>query len=116
MESERQRARFLSLHAAVQTDVWRNLFVSASLLSITQSRTTDTALFPDRFGRLLNSEGVFVPNERTKDFFTDYYSNYGIGWRFKPNFIVHYVLTTDYGKTAPRHTFLLRYTFDFQRK
>ena len=116
LESERQRARFLSLHAAVQTDVWRNLFVSASLLSITQSRTTDTALFPDRFGRLLNSEGVFVPNERTKDFFTDYYSNYGIGWRFKPNFIVHYVLTTDYGKTAPRHTFLLRYTFDFQRK
>lgn len=116
LETERQRARFLSLHAAFQTDVWKNLFVSASLLSITQSRTTDSVLFPDRFGRLLNGDGTFTPNGRTKDFYTDIYSNYGIGWRFRPNLIFQYVLTTDYGQTAPRHTFLLRYTFDFKEK
>ncbi len=116
LENERQNSRFLSLHAAVQTDVWRNLFVSASLLSITQSRTTDSAFFPDRFGRILNTDGIFVPSGRTSDFYTDFYSNYGVGWRFKPNFIFQYILTTDYGQTSPRHTFLLRYTFDFKRK
>ena len=79
LEIERGRARFLSLHAAVQTDVWRNLFVSASILSLTQSRKTDTALFPDRFGRTLNSDGIFATGERTKVFYTDIYSNYGIG-------------------------------------
>ena len=113
LESERARARFLSLHAAVQTDVWRNLFVSASILSLTQSRRADTAFFSDRFGRILNTEGIFEENGRTKDFYTDIYSNYGIGWRFKRNFVFQYILTTDYGQTSPRHTFLLRYTFDF---
>ena len=107
METERQRTRFLSFHAAVQTDVWRNLFVSASLLSLTQSRSTDTAVFDN---------GIFSTGKRIRSFYTDFYSNYGIGWRFKPNFIFEYILTTDYGKTAPRHTFLLRYTFDFKGK
>lgn len=116
LENERQNSRFLSLHTAVQTDVWRNLFVSVSLLSITQSRTTDSALFPDRFGRTLNTDGIFATNGRASDFYTDFYSNYGVGWRFKPNFIFQYILTTDYGQTSPRHTFLLRYTFDFKRQ
>jgi FecR protein len=116
LETERARARFLSLHAAVQTDVWRNLFVSASILSLTQSRRADTTFFPDRFGRILNADGVFEANGRTKDFYTDIYSNYGIGWRFKPNFVFQYILTTDYGQTSPRHTFLLRYTFNFGRE
>jgi hypothetical protein len=116
LETERGRARFLSLHAAVQTDVWRNLFVSASILSLTNSRTEDTAFFPDRFGRITDTDGIFAEGGRAKDFYTDIYSNYGIGYRFKPNFVFQYVLTTDYGQTAPRHTFLLRYTFDFKGK
>ncbi len=107
LETERQRARFLSFHAAVQTDVWRNLFVSASVLSLTQSRTTDTSIFED---------GIFSASRRARNVYTDFYSNYGVGWRFKPNFIFQYVLTTDYGQTSPRHTFLLRYTFDFKGK
>ncbi len=116
LESERARARFLSLHAAVQTDVWRNFFVSASILSLTQSRRADTSFFADRFGRILNAEGIFEENGRTKDFYTDIYSNYGIGWRLKRNFVFQYILTTDYGQTSLRHTFLLRYTFDFGRE
>ena len=116
LETERGRARFFSLHAAIQTDIWRNAFVSASILSITNSRTADAAFFPDRFGRILNTDGIFDANGRAKDFYTDIYSNFGIGYRFKPNFIFQYILTTDYGQTSPRHTFLLRYTFDFGRK
>ena len=102
LETELKRARFLSLHAAIQTDVWRNLFVSASLLSLTQSSITDST--------------VFTTSKRTSVFFTDFFSNFGVGWRFKPNYIAEYILTTDYGQTPPRHTFLLRHTFDFKRK
>ncbi len=116
LETERARSRFLSLHAAVQTDVWRNLFVSASILTITNSRTADKTFSPDRFGRIVNTDGIFEANGRAKDFYTDVYSNYGIGYRFNPNFVFQYILTTDYGQTSPRHTFLLRYTFDFGRK
>ena len=116
LETERGRARFFSLHAAVQTDVWRNAFVSASFLSITNSRTADASFFPDRLGRILNSDGTFEESGRARDFYTDIYSNFGIGYRFKPNFIFQYILTTDYGQTSPRHTFLLRYTFDLGRK
>lgn len=116
LETERARARFVSLHAAVQTDIWKNIFASASILSLTNSRMSDTAFYPDRFGRILDADGIFAPNARTKDFYTDIYSNYGVGYRFKPNLIFQYLLTTDYGQTSLRHTFLLRYTFDFAHK
>ncbi len=116
LETGRVRAGFLSAHAAVQTDVWRSLFASASIVSINQSRSTDSALFPDRFGRRLNAVGVFIQDGRTRDFASDFYSNYGIGWRFTQDFIFQYILTTDYGKSAPRHAFNFRYTFDFSRK
>jgi hypothetical protein len=99
------------LHAAVQADVWRKLFVNGSLLSLTQSRVTDLTLLPDRFGRRLTTDGLFAPNGRTRDRFTDYFSNLGIGWRFKRNFLAEYVFSTDFGHTSPRHTLLLRYTF-----
>jgi hypothetical protein len=112
LENERQTARFLSLHAAVQSDVWRNLFVSGSLLSLTQSRLTDLNLFPDRFGRRLTTDGLFAPDGRTRDRFTDYFSNLGIGWRFNRDFLAEYVFSTDFGQTSPRHTLLLRYTFN----
>lgn len=116
LEIDKRRTRFTSAHAAVQTDVWRNLFVSASIQAVNQSRTIDSALFPDRFGRRLNNAGIFIPNGRTRDSFTDLYSNYGVGWRFKPDFIFQYIVTTDYGQTAPRHAFHLRYTFNFSRE
>ena len=77
------------------------------MLSLTQTHTTDQSVF---------ESGVFSTSRRTRNFYTDFYTNYGIGWRFKPNFIFQYILTTDYGQTAPRHTFLLRWTFDFQPK
>ncbi|MGI9035957.1 MAG: FecR family protein [Pyrinomonadaceae bacterium] len=116
LKTKQAIARFVSLHAAMQTDLWRNFFASASILSITNSRTADTTFFPDRFGRILNANGLFEANGRARNLYTDIYSNFGIGCRFKSNFIFQYILTTDYGQTSPRHTFLLRYTFDFGRR
>ena len=55
----------------VQSDVWRRLFVSASALAVTQARQKDMILYPDRFGRLLNGDGIFVPNGRSKERPTD---------------------------------------------
>jgi hypothetical protein len=111
LESERKRASFLSLHAALQADVWRRSFISASVLSITQSQLTDLTLYPDRFGRLMTSDGIFQPNGRTHDRFTDYFSNFGFGWRFNRSFLAEYIFSTDFGQTSARHTLLFRYTF-----
>ncbi len=111
LEKERKSASFVSLHAAVQSDVWRRLFVSGSILSITQSQVADLNLYPDRFGRVMTSEGVFTPDGRTHDRFTDYFSNLGFGWRFNRNFLAEYIFSTDFGQTSPRHTLLFRYTF-----
>ena len=116
LESERERTRFVAFHAALQTDIWRQAFISASILSLTQSRTTDLTLLPDRFGRRLNTDGMFVPDGRARLRFTDLSSNFGVGWRFSPNFLVQYILSTDYGQNAPRHTLLLRYTFNIGGK
>ena len=111
LEDEKRRAFFVSLHGALQADVWRNLFVSGSVLSVTQSRVIDLALYPDRYGRRLTNQGLFEPDGRTGDRFTDYFSNLGIGWRFTPGFLAEYIFSTDFGQTSPRHTLLLRYTF-----
>ncbi|HEX8638442.1 MAG TPA: FecR family protein [Pyrinomonadaceae bacterium] len=116
LEKRARRSSFFSAHAAVQTDVWRSLFASASVLSLTESAAIDSRLFPDASGRVLNGEARFVPDGRSKNFSADFYSSFGIGWRFKPNFVFQYNFATDYGRSAPRHSFLLRYDFDFSGK
>ncbi|HEV8159182.1 MAG TPA: hypothetical protein VGP58_09135, partial [Pyrinomonadaceae bacterium] len=115
LETRAGDSGFLSAQAVVQTDVWRNLFVSASILSLSQSGSTDSRLFADRFGRRLNSAGIVTPDGIMKSFDQNFYSNYSIGWRFKPNFIFQYTLTTDYGQSNLRHSFLFRYDFNFSR-
>ena len=111
LETADSRVRFVSAHAAIQSDVWKKLFVSASILSLTQLRVTDSALFPDQKGRLLNTQGIFVPTGRERLFYTDFYSNFGVGRRLRPNFIVEYILSTDYGESSPKHTVLFRFDF-----
>jgi hypothetical protein len=111
LQSERERAPFVSLHAAVQADVWRRSFLSASLLSVTENQVSDLALFPDRFGRRVTDDGSFMADGRTRQRFTDYFGNFGVGWRFNRNFLAEYILSTDFGQTSARHTLLLRYTF-----
>lgn len=116
LEDDRKKASFVSLHTAFQADVWRRLFVSGSLLSVTQSRVTDLALFPDRFGRTVTAGGMLSPNGRTRDHFTDYFSDSGVGWRFNRNLLFEYIFSTDFGQTSPRHTLLFRYTFNQPEK
>ena len=109
LERNRRSNPFLSVHEAVQADLWKRLFVSGSLLTVRQTRSTNLALYPDQFGRLLASDGTFAPNGVTSDRSTLYYSEFGVGWRFTDNFLAEYVFSTDYGATRASHVFLLQY-------
>jgi hypothetical protein len=82
LEIEKERAPFVSFHGAVQADVWRRSFLSASVLSVTQSKIEDLTLFSDRFGRRVTSDGMFMPNGLNRERFTDYFGNFGAGWRY----------------------------------
>jgi hypothetical protein len=111
LERSHRSSPFLSSHVGIQADVWRHLFVSGALLTVRQTLSTNVALYPDRFGRLLLSDGNFVPNGLTRDRSTSYCSEFGAGWRFTDNFLAEYVLSTNFGVTRPSHVFLLRYSF-----
>lgn len=111
IERELVQLRYLSVQAGIQTDLWRNLFTSISFFKLAQSRTEDHKLFPDRFGRLLDTTGVFVPDGVTKQHFSDNFADFGFGWRITRNILAQYILATSYGQRAPNHIFFLRYTF-----
>jgi len=98
LNSERQRIKSLSAHGAVQTDVWRRLYVNASILTLVQERETRLPL---------------PANSLTRARLASYHSDFGIGWRFTPNFLAQYVFSTDYESPPPGHSLLLRYTFNF---
>jgi hypothetical protein len=115
-EDERQRTRFLSLHAGMQADLWRRLFASASVLFLAQARVTDLANLPGGFAGLTTSDGVMAPAGLTHRRFNDTFSDFGIGWRFSPNFLIEYVLSTGYGQNRVSHLLLIRYTFNPGKK
>jgi hypothetical protein len=89
----------------VQADVWRKLFVSGSILALHQQRGLTSITPPNP-----------VAGFTTRESFTNYYSDFGVGWRFTPNFIAQYVYATDYGRSVPGHILMLRYTFNFGGK
>jgi hypothetical protein len=111
LEDQRQTNRFVSAHAALQADVWRQMFVSGSLQAIGRTFDSKLILSPDRFGRILTSDGLFLPGGLTSERTMSYYSEFGVGWRFNAGFLAQYVISTDYGLSTPSHTLLLRYTF-----
>lgn len=111
LEQELVRLRYLSFQTGVQTDVWKNLFVSLSVFTLAQSRTENHKLFPDRFGRLLDTSGLFIPDGITKERFSDNFADFGFGWRVTKNVLAQYILATSFGQQSPNHIFLLRYTF-----
>lgn len=92
------RGEFLSFHAAIQTNLWRNLFLSASSL------------------RTLRREFIaYKYNDITYQDRYSYYtqlSNAGIGWNFKPNFSAEYLFSIDHSYRVPSHSLKLRYTFN----
>jgi hypothetical protein len=103
--------RFVSAHAAVQMDITRRLFVTASFLNVWQGHNLNVNLFPDRFGNVTSVEDAFFPMTPAPGQYAPRFSDFGAGWRFSRDLFAQYVYSTDYGATAATHTLMLRYTF-----
>jgi hypothetical protein len=111
LEIQSRRSRFLSVNAALQVDVWRQLFVSGSVLATRRSSGSNLRLLPDRFGQRLSTDELLSLGGIASGRAMSYYSEFGLGWRFTSGFLAEYVISTDYGVSAPSSTLLLRYTF-----
>jgi hypothetical protein len=103
--------RFVSAHAAVQSDITRRLFLTASFLNVWQAHNLNVSLFPDRFGNSTSVEDAFFPMNPTPSQYAPRFSDFGAGWRFTRNLFAQYVYSTDYGVSSATHTLMLRYTF-----
>ena len=103
--------RFVSAHAAVQSDITRRLFLTASFLNVWQAHNLNVSLFPDRFGNSTSVEDAFLPMNPTPAQYAPRFSDFGVGWRFTRNLFAQYVYSTDYGASSATHTLMLRYTF-----
>jgi hypothetical protein len=107
---------FISTHAAVQADVTRRLFVSASYLNVWQCHELNVDLFPDRYGQSTLVQDSFFPFTPAAFQSGSHFSDFGVGWRFSPNFFVQYLYSTDYGVSPASHSLMLRYTFHLRRE
>jgi hypothetical protein len=92
------RGQFVSAHAAIQTNVWRNLFLTASSLTTFRKGLITLSHNGVEYG--------FYDAYRTQ------LSNAGIGWNFKPDLAVEYLLSIDHSYRVPSHSIKLRYTFN----
>jgi hypothetical protein len=104
-------SHFTSAHIAVQSDITRHLFLTASFLKVWQSQGLNVSLFPDRFGNTTSVEGSFFSMSPAASPYASRFSDYGLGWRFTRDLFAQYVFSTDYGATSATHTLMLRYTF-----
>ena len=111
LEDERRRIRFVSAHLGLQTDVWRQSFISVSALAISQKHTTDLNLYPDRFGRRLTSFGFEEADGRLSQNTGIAFSDFGAGWRFNSNLLAEFIYSVNRDLGPSRQVFLLRYTF-----
>ena len=104
-------SRFVSAHVAVQSDITRRLFVTASFLNVWQTHHLNVNLFPDRFGNSTSVEDAFFPMNATAAQYAPRFSDFGAGWRFTRNLFAQYVYSTDYGTSSGTHSLMLCYTF-----
>lgn len=112
-ETNKRNSKFASFHAAVQTDIWKGLFGSASINNFYRSNALDQSIFTNNLLSSKNPFGTFANDIFTRNSANYTFSDFGLGWRFNPHYIVQYTFTTDYGKTTPRHNVLFRYSFSF---
>jgi hypothetical protein len=101
---QQQRAHFLALHAAGQTELWRGAFVSSSFLKTTQWETRE-AFAPGR-----------PPFRFTAPVRTHYFASHGAGWRWGAHWLAQYLVSTSYGSTPLSHSVVLRYNFGLTRE
>ena len=104
-------SHFTSAHLAVQSDVTRRLFLTASFLNIWQKHALNVDLFPDQFGNRTLVEDSFFPMTSAPSFYAPRFSDFGAGWRFTRDLFAQYVYSTDYGASSATHTLMVRYTF-----
>jgi hypothetical protein len=116
LQTGADNGHFVSTHAAIQSDITRRLFLSASLLSVWQAHARRFALFPDAFGNRVPVITSFLPMAPGTYQGNGRYSDFGAGWRFSRNLFVQYVYSTDYGVSAASHTLMFRYTFPMGRE
>jgi hypothetical protein len=98
--------RLLSAHLALQRDITKRLFASASYLEAWRSRTLAPAPGTVALFSLLSNP--YQAGNRWSDF--------GVGWRFSPDFTAQYLYSTSYGSSYAAHAILLRYTFRLKRE
>jgi ferric-dicitrate binding protein FerR (iron transport regulator) len=102
-----ERGHFFSAHAALQSDLGRRAFASASFLLTMRRGDFEIENFSAASPVL---KSVVQPPFRQN--LRGTFSNVGLGWKFKPNLIAEYILSMDHQRRAPSHSLLLRYTFD----
>jgi hypothetical protein len=108
-------SHFASAHTGIQYNLTRRLFVSASYLNVWHAQHLQVALFPDQFGNTNLVQDSFFPLTPNAYQQASHFSDFGIGWRFSPEFFAEYLFSTDYGVTAPINMIMLRYTIKLHR-
>jgi len=94
----RTQETFVSAHAAVQANLWRDLFLSASSLS---------TFHMDIYNLYSNGiVDIFKDNKKRQ------LSSVGFGWKFKPNLSAEYLTSYDHTYRVPSYSLRLRYTFN----
>jgi hypothetical protein len=106
----------ISTHAAVQTNLWRGLFLSASSIK-TIRKDLFYAYWPTYRYLYTYSDGtpayeVQYDYRPYKSEYTSQLSNFGLGWKFKPNFVAEYLYSIDHHSQGNAHSFRIRYTFN----
>jgi hypothetical protein len=94
-------SRFGSAHVALQRDVTRRLFTSASYLQAWRGRQWDP--FPGAMGVYSLFGSAYRPGT--------HFSDFGAGCRFTSGLTAQYIFSTSYGATPSAHAILVRYTF-----
>src|SRR5262249_58685886 len=94
-------SNFITLHIGGQTEIRKHLLVTGSFLSTRGCCTSITPFLSD----------IQLTSNRPRD-----YLNLSAGWRIKPNWIVQYVYSSDFGDSLPSHTLMLRYDLGRKRE
>jgi hypothetical protein len=102
----------VSVHGAVQTNLWRGLLLSVSSLGTVRrdvnayNYSGGTYTFNDV---LYSYDGGAITY---KELYDARLTNAGVGWKFKPNLITEYLYSFDHRYRVPSHSLRLRFTFD----
>jgi hypothetical protein len=112
------QGKFVSAHVAVQTNLWRNLYLSASGLKTVRKDILYIRTYKYKF-LFTREDGGPVYGPDGPPIWEPYnavdkgdLSNFGFGWKFKPNLTAEYVYSKDYNYRNNSHSFRIRYTFN----